>query len=159
MTNGIPEWLTVELILGIYASLIGTLSLFLYLIKLRREKPHLTISFAECSHIYSKPSAKVGLLCFNPLIRIKNTGDRGTTASKVELAFRLNSEEFIEFTEGDRLGHRKIDAHDVIDLRPGMCSNSHSILNFMQQERIPCTFTVYHTHGLEKVECISEMSM
>ncbi|MCW3977627.1 MAG: hypothetical protein NWE77_06820 [Candidatus Bathyarchaeota archaeon] len=157
MTNGVPEWLT--LIIAVYGSVIGTFSLFLYFIKLRREKPHLTISTVKCSHTYTKASVKAEILWFNPLIRIENTGDRGTTVSKVELAFRLNNTKFIECTEGGSLGDNRIKAHGTLDLRPTIKSYNDAILDFKKQERIECAFTLFHTHGKKTRKSISEISM
>jgi len=159
MTNGIPKWLTLELILGVYASIIGTLSLILYFIKLRREKPQLAVSFVKCSHTYGKPAIKDWLLYFRPLIRIRNRGDRGTTVSTVELVFKLNNKEFTEVAEGRFLENNKIKAHDSVDLNALIYSYDERILEFQKKDRIKCTFTVIHTHGKETIECMSKMLM
>lgn len=157
MANGIPEWLTLELILGVYASIISSLTFILYFIKLRREKPQLAISFVECLHTYSKPAITDWLLYFRPRIRIDNTGDRGTTVSKVEIMFNLNNKEFTEIVEGDSLQNNKIGASSTLDLNPLIYSYDDTILEFKKQERIECTFTLFHTHGKVTIEGTSKM--
>ena len=144
-------------ITGIIGTITGLYSLYLTRKRMQREEPHLGIRFIECFHTYSKPAITDWLLYFRPRIRIDNTGDRGTTVSKVEIMFKLNNKEFTEIVEGGFLQNNKIDAHSTVDLNPLIYSYDETILEFQKQDKIECTFELFHTHGKVTIEGTSEM--
>lgn len=150
---------SLELLFGAIGALAAILTLYLYMKKIRREKPELEIGIIE------KDGWRYRNLLYQPYLFVKNKGDKGTSIANVSLG--ISYEDF-ELTEsgGRGTGHGIYAGIDCCDfLCDGRKGNSvwvgphetkwiklsfdlYDILHEYIEGWFMCEFTVEHTHGL-----------
>jgi len=151
MANGIPEWLTLELILGVYASIISSLTFILYFIKLRRERPNLKVDVLNCKHSVSINGNSTYL---HIKYTLRNTGDRETQLNKIEaFATDFNGEKHYA-SETVKATRNLLGAHRILTLFHYFCFTPH----FQYREKMECNFKLHHTHEVFEFQCESEES-
>lgn len=147
-----------NLVLGIVGTITGSIAIIIHYWRLRRENPRLEISVLSCEHSFTISKSNVKTVSFWVEFQAKNFGDRGTTLNDVGLGFgKLGKSEYRkqywrlgkEYVPNDKMW---INAHETRDIGADFVA-----IEFPSEdkEQIDCTFTIYHTHGAEKVGCIS----
>ena len=144
----------VNLTLGIVGTVAGVVSLSVHLWRLRRENPRLTIKVLKCEHDFEKETKA---LSFWSEMELRNLEDRGTNILGIDLKFEYNEKEYNLKMSNQEL----VVSDDLIRwIRP------HETIRTVQttfikfedkiKEQIECTFTIYHTHGAEKIKANSQ---
>jgi len=144
----------VSLVLGIIGTVTGIVALSLHYWKLRRETPRLKTEVLRCEHDFEEEKKT---LSFWADLQIRNLGDRGTDILGIDLAFEDDEQKHnlkLEYQspvfEDDLI--KWIRPHETIE----KSQTAFTIYEGDVKEQIDCTFTIYHTHGAEKVEAVSE---
>jgi hypothetical protein len=144
----------VNLTLGIIGTIAGVVSLTVHLWRLQRENPRLTIRVLRCEHSFEKETKA---LSFWSEMELRNLGDRGTDVLGTDLRFEEDEKEYTlkmsnqePVIEDDLI--RWIRPHETIR------TVQTTFLKFegAPKEQIDCTFTIYHTHGAEKIKAKSQ---
>jgi hypothetical protein len=141
-------------ILGITGAITGVLALLVSYRTYSAARPNLKVLTKKCNHFYRTPTSNN--ITFHPQLSISNLGDRPTTLNKIEAEFTVNGKvysakqdiERVECDEetGETLSTSKIsvEPHSTIDKFIYLEINAEG----EQQEKIQCTFKLYHTHGI-----------
>ena len=154
MVLEIPEWLTSTSVLGIIGAITGSLSLLIHFLNLKMAKPHLNIGLTECHHEYFAKEEGTLALYFTPILKIDNTGDRGTTFSEIRMVLTIHNK---EYTKVEKELDKKVKAHDTIVLNQGYSFFERVIRKSKQQRNIKCSITIVHTHGKETIDGTSKI--
>ncbi len=147
----------VTLVLGIIGTVTGIVSLSLHYWRLRKESPRLETKVLKCEHNLRVSKSQIKTISFWAGFQIKNLGDRGTSVNDINLSFEDDGKKYQlkkryyrgTFLENER---RWINAHDTIDIE----ADFYNTFENNDKEQIDCTFTIYHTHGAEKVKTVSQ---
>jgi hypothetical protein len=151
------EYPAINLVLGIIGTVTGVIGLFVSYWIYRREKPSLEIKVLKCEHDFTVSKEQVKSISFWTDFLIKNKGDRGTTMIDMELAFEVAGQQY-ELKKQyyrDRYVNEKriwISPHETLDLSTGFWG----AFTGSDEEQIDCTFTIYHTHGAERMRAVSQ---
>jgi hypothetical protein len=144
----------VNLTLGIIGTIAGIVSLSVHLWRLRRENPRLAIRVLNCEHDFEKETKA---LSFWSEIELRNLGDRGTNLLGIDVKFKGEEDEFTlkmsnqePVVENDSI--KWIRPHETIRTFQTAFIKFDGSAN----EQIDCIFTIYHTHGAEKVKAKSQ---
>ena len=140
----------VNLTLGIVGTIAGVVSLSVHLWRLRRENPRLDLKALNSEHNFQK---ETNVLSFWSEIEVRNLGDRGTNILGMDLMFEYNNKEYaLKMTNQEQ----NTENSSIKWIRP------HETLRTLQVaftkfetkplNNIYCTFTIYHTHGTEKIK-------
>lgn len=146
-----------NLVLGIIGTVTGSIAIFIHFWRLRRESPRLEAKVLKCEHDFTLSTSGIKSISFWAEVQIKNLGDRGTSINDMDIIFedngneyRLKKKYFRGLTEESK--RRWINAHDIIDIE----ADFYETFEGNEKEQIDCTFTIYHTHGAEKVKAVSQ---
>jgi hypothetical protein len=144
----------VNLTLGIIGTIAGVVSLSVHLWRLRRENPRLTIRVLSCEHSFEKETKA---LSFWSEMELRNLGDRGTDVLGIDVKFEDDEKEYTlkmsnqePVVEDDLI--RWIRPHETIRT----VQTAFTKFEGTPKEQIECTFTIYHTHGAEKIKTKSQ---
>ena len=143
----------VNLTLGIIGTIAGIVSLSVHLWRLRRENPKLTMKVMSCEHNFEKETKA---LSFWSEMELRNLGDRGTDILGIDMKIKDNGNEYtLKMSNQEPV----IEDDSIKWIRP------HETIRTFQtafikfegtpSEQIDCIFTIYHTHGAEKIKAKS----
>lgn len=125
-----------------------------HLWRLKRENPRLTINVLSCEHTFQHETKA---LSFWSEIELRNLGDRGTNILGIDLKFEYNKRDYTlkmsnqeQVIEGQLI--RWIRSHETIKT----LQTSFTKFEDKPKSQIECLFTVYHTHGAEKIRAKSQ---
>ena len=146
----------VNLTLGIIGTTAGIVSLVVHLWRLKREKPHLVLKTVRFNHQYDNETKA---LSFMSELEIRNIGDRGTNILGVDLNFDFKNTEYgMKMTNQDS----EIEEKNLQWIRPHETLRTKQIaltrFNVPPQKQIQCVFTIYNTHGAEKLTATSNLT-
>lgn len=147
MANGIPEWLTPALVLGVIGTTTGVLALILHFLRFRRERPDLKVDVIDCRH---RASAQVSTN-LNIKYTVHNKGDRGTQLYRIE-ASATDFKGKKHHVSKELSQH--INASDSLTLSDSLFFKPH----FQYREIMNCSFKLHHTHGKFQFKCESKES-
>ena len=144
----------INLTLGIVGTLSGVISLTVHLWRLKRENPRLELNVLHCKHSFE---AETNAISFWSEIELRNLGDRGTNILGTDLMFEYE----------DKIYVLKISNQDsATEENPIKWIRPHETLRNLQvaftkfevepRNCIDVTFTIYHTHGAEKIKAKSQ---
>ena len=143
----------VNLTLGIVGTIAGVVSLSVHLWRLRRENPRLTLGVLSCEHDFAHESKA---LSFWSEMELRNLGDRGTNILGIDVKFRAKEKDYTlkmsnQEPDSDDDSIRWIRPHETIR------TFQTAFIKFEDkpEKQIDCIFTIYHTHGAEKIRAKS----
>ncbi|MCW4016998.1 MAG: hypothetical protein NWF06_11565 [Candidatus Bathyarchaeota archaeon] len=144
----------VNLTLGIVGTIAGVVSLTVHLWRLKRENPRLTINVLSCEH-YFENETKV--LSFWSETELRNLGDRGTDMLGIDLKFEYKEKDYnLKMSNQEPL----VENGSIRWIRPHQTIRTFqtAFIKFEgpPKEQLDCIFTLYHTHGAEKVKAKSQ---
>lgn len=145
----------VNLTLGIIGTIAGIVSLSVHLWRLRRENPRLAIKVLSCEHSFEKETKA---LSFWSEMELRNLGDRGTDILGIDVKFEDDEEKEYSL----KMSNQEPDVEDDLIrwIRPHETIRTvqTTFLKFEStpKEQIECNFTIYHTHGAEKIKAKSQ---
>ena len=144
----------VNLTLGIIGTLSGVIALTVHLWRLKRENPHLELKVLKCEHSFEK---ETNAISFWSEIELRNLGDRGTNLLGTDLMFEYNKKGYtLKMTNQEQ----DIEDNSIRWIRPHetlrTLQTTFSKFEVKPRKEIECTFTIYHTHGAEKVKAKSQ---
>jgi hypothetical protein len=144
----------VNLTLGIIGTIAGVVSLSVHLWRLKRENPRLAIKVLSCEHSFEHETKA---LSFWSEMEVRNLGDRGTDILGIDVKFEEDEKEYTlkmanqePVVEDDLI--RWIRPHETIRT----LQTAFMKFEDTPKEQIACTFTIYHTHGAEKIKANSQ---
>jgi hypothetical protein len=140
----------VNLTLGIVGTLSGVISLTVHLWRLKRENPRLDLKVLNCEHSFE---AETNAISFWSAIELRNLGDRGTNILGTDLMFEYDNKDYVL-----KMSDQDCDTEE----NPIKWIRPHETIRNLQvaftkfeiepRNSIDCTFTIYHTHGAEKIK-------
>jgi hypothetical protein len=144
----------VNLTLGIIGTIAGIVSLSVHLWRLRRENPRLEIRVLSCEHHFEKETKA---LSFWSEIELRNLGDRGTNLLGIDVKFKGEEDECtLKMSNQEPV----VENDSVKWIRPHETIRTFQTafikFNGAPNEQIDCIFTIYHTHGAEKIKAKSQ---
>lgn len=150
-----------ELILGLWGSVTGTVSVLILVLKYLKEKPKIEAELIDPKHYY-QPRGKEQKDYFLTLsigVRLTNTGDKGTTIGYAELDFKVGKQIYKApqsqmFGRDERIA--RVGPNDMVEVHSDFDFPS-SYDKDPKQEEIPFKLVLYHTHGEIKLEGISKI--
>ena len=161
----LPEWLSVELILGIIGTATGVLGLIIHFVRLRKEKPVLKIEVTKCWHYTARNRNRQPTFRLELGFRIKNTGHYGTTLSKIEAVFHDSGKRYL--MENDLFQPEQAHISPTLPVEnlwipPHKTTDTWSVFLLegavIKQEVLKCSFILHHTHGKETFKVTSPFS-
>jgi hypothetical protein len=146
----------IGLVLGIIGTVTGIFALFISYWTYRKAKPHLKLKVTKCVHEFMFSRSQVKHITFWSFFQIRNLGDRGTRIREVELTFKIGTKKYTlrKYEPREKLEHEQtiwVEAHDTALVGAYFTTPFDS----NEEERIECTFITYHTHGVNRINAVS----
>lgn len=131
--------MSVELGLSTISLIMALAGLSLHFVKFRKERPNLNIELIKCRH--NPSSTKVKKTELRLQFYVHNRGDRATQLNSLELQEHKQACELEDAVEANK--SIKKDCYFNLPKR-------------LTDDKIKCTFILYHTHATKKFEVTSE---
>jgi hypothetical protein len=142
-----------NLTLGIIGTIAGIVSLSVHLWRLRRENPRLTMRVLNCEHHFEKETKAFS---FWSEMELRNLGDRGTDILGIDVKFKDKEKDYtLKMSNQEPV----VEVDSIKWIRPHETIRTFqtAFIKFegIPEEQIDCNFTIYHTHGAEKLRAKS----
>lgn len=156
----------IDSILALIGAATGIAAIVISYLTFESQKPKIKVKVTKCEHEFEESKTLREIRFFTHL-EILNRGDRGTTISKIELAFVNNGKKYAleqemrgEQIVSEGLFGRKdfeykrlwINSLETKDISPIFAE----VYEGSQKENIECTLTVYHTLKTCKIKVVSK---
>lgn len=144
----------VNFVLGIIGTITGIGALIIHLLRLRKENPRIKVKVLSCEHDFEP---KRNQLSFWTKFQIRNLGDRGTSLNDMDLVFISDNKRHLlkkQYFRGPvEASERKwINPRETMDLEVDFWEEYRGEV----EEKINCTFSIYHTQGKETTTTVSQ---
>ena len=147
----------ISITLSIIGAITGIIALFISYWTYRQANPRLEVTITKCKHNYENQSDGKQII-FWTQFQVKNFGDRGTRINDIGPLFKIGERAYNfkkQYFRGNRSDQtRWVEAHDTITLEADFVET----YNDQELKKIPCTFTIFQTHGANIINCVSDFS-